>query len=234
LSRTAAAVGGDAIALELVRSHLSVPSWRSMASEDSPRPVIPISKVLICLLAAVLGLAGAGSAAAGLRPDPRPIPKPPPPQAPASSLPAQPQPAPPPAARAPSADETAASRLAAAARARAARARAAEARARAARLRAQRVKAAREAARNKQIAARRGLPGVPQGLSKPETASAAAVAFLFVSLGAAVLLLGLALIPARAVPWYWAARALVDRRGELAFFGAYIPLLAAAFFLLAR
>jgi len=222
---------------------------RSVGSEDSPRPVIPISKVLICLLAAVLGLAGAGSAAAGLRPDPPPKPRPPQapaspqppaaslpaqPQPPASPLPAQPQPAPPPAAGAPSADKTAASRLAAAARARAASARAAEARARAARLRDQRVKAAREAARNKQIAARRGLPGVPPGLSKPETpASATAVAFLFVSSGLAVLLLGLALIPARAVPWYWAARTLVDRRGELTFFGA-LGLFAAAFLLLAR
>jgi len=56
---------------------------------------------------------------------------------------------------------------------------------------------------------------------------------LFVSSGLAVLLLGLALIPARAVPWYWAARTLVDRRGELTFFGA-LGLFAAAFLLLAR
>ena len=205
----------------------------------------PFNKVLTCLLAAILGLAGAGSAAGQLRPDlppkPKPLvpevptsPQPAPPQPPAS-LPAQTQPAAPPAGPTLNADEIAASRRAAAARARAARARAAEARARAARLRAQRVKAAREAARNTLIAASSGLAALPQGLfSAPETAaSAAAVNLLFVFLGAAVLLLGLASIPARAVPWYWAARTLVDRRSELTSFGA-LGFFAAVVFLLTK
>lgn len=201
--------------------HMSTPFW-----------------VLICLLPVLCGIAASGSAAAGPRPDPPPIPKPlPPPPAPQPPPAARYLPVPPPVASGPSASEIAASRLASAARARAARlrtqrARVARARASAARARAQRVKAAREAARNKQIAVRGGVPGVPQGLLKRETpASAADVAFVFASLGAAVLLFGLALIPARAVPWYWAARALVDRRGDLALVGA-LGLVSAAFFIL--
>jgi hypothetical protein len=51
-----------------------------------------------------------------------------------------------------------------------------------------------------------------------------------VALGALILLLGLAVLPAHAVPWFWASRTIEDRRGEL-MFGA-LGLFAAAFFFL--
>jgi len=186
-------------------------------------------QVLICLLLVLSGIAASGSMAAGPRPDPPPLPQPPPPPSRPVYRPPPPpvfRPPPPPVSSGPSAAQIAAARRASAARARAARLRAQRAkaararkvaaRARAARLRAKRLEARREAARNK-AGSPRALPEIPRGLSKPGGSPSA---FAFFSLGVAVLLLGLALVPAHAVPWYWVSRALEDRRGELALFGA--------------
>jgi hypothetical protein len=50
-------------------------------------------------------------------------------------------------------------------------------------------------------------------------------------MGLALLLLGLAAIPARVVPWAWALHALDDRREKLAFSGIAVLLAIAALFL---
>ena len=183
----------------------------------------PLHKALIWLLPAALSLATAGSAAAGLRPDPPPITKPPPRQAPAPP-PVQPQP--PPAQPPPtSGDQNAARRNAAAARANAARLQAqrasvararAAARGRIARERAQR--AAGEAAASKTAASRRAA--TPAALSEPNSKATWALPLVLVMLGAGLLLFGLVLVPPAAVPWPWAARVLGDRREELAFVSA--------------
>jgi len=50
-------------------------------------------------------------------------------------------------------------------------------------------------------------------------------------MGLALLLLSLAAVPARVVPWGWALRALDDRREKLAFSGIAVLLAIAALFL---
>ena len=198
----------------------------------------PFRKVLFCLVPAIFALA-AGSAAAGLRPDPPPKPPPPPPrQAPAPPPPAEPQPAPPPVALAPPpaapatrVDDGTAARLAAAAQVRAARERAAAhaqevARARAS---AQRAAAARKAART--ALERRSRPPTPLTQLETESRVAGVLPFALVLVGAALLLFGLAAIPAQAVPWSWAVHAIETRRQELAFLGIAALLSIIALFL---
>jgi hypothetical protein len=62
--------------------------------------------------------------------------------------------------------------------------------------------------------------------------SGSALPFLVVAFGAALLLFGLALTPARAVPWHRASRALEDRRDELAVIGGMSLVGTLLFFLL--
>ena len=105
----------------------------------------------------------------------------------------------------------------------AARRRAAAARAQQARLRAQRLRAARSAALKK--AQQRKLEATTRasqqaGLGSPRSPTTKAAPFLLAGLFGAVLLLGLALTPARAVPSSRASRALEDRREEIAALGA--------------
>jgi hypothetical protein len=70
-------------------------------------------------------------------------------------------------------------------------------------------------------------------LSSPvANASGSALPFLAVAFGAALLLLGLALTPAWAVPWHRAARALDDRREELGVIGGMSLVATLLFFLL--
>ena len=69
------------------------------------------------------------------------------------------------------------------------------------------------------------------GFSDPETGTSKAVPFLLAGLFAAVLLLGVAVTPARAVPWKNVSRVLDDRRQELAVLGA-LGLVATGFFFL--
>lgn len=64
-----------------------------------------------------------------------------------------------------------------------------------------------------------------------DTPSASAVPYLIVAFGAALLLLGLAVMPAAAVPWSRGSRILEDRREEFAVLGA-IGLVATVFFFL--
>jgi hypothetical protein len=104
----------------------------------------------------------------------------------------------------------------------AARQRATAARAQQARLRAQRLRAARSAALK---AKQRKLEATTRasqqaGLGAPRSTTAKAAPFLLAGLFGAVLLLGLALTPARAVPSSRASRALDDRREEIAALGA--------------
>jgi hypothetical protein len=58
--------------------------------------------------------------------------------------------------------------------------------------------------------------------------------FLVAAFGAALLMLGLALTPARAVPWSRAARALSDRRDELGVLGVMSLFATMLFFLLVQ
>jgi hypothetical protein len=55
--------------------------------------------------------------------------------------------------------------------------------------------------------------------------------FALALMGLALLLLSLAAVPARVVPWGWALRALDDRREKLAFSGIAVLLAIAALFL---
>lgn len=209
------------------------------------RPVTRLSKVLFCLLPAVLGLTAA-SATAGLRPDPPPkTPPPPPQQAPPPPRPAQPppgppppaqpeplpaaqpQPAPPPIDERPSADQTAAARRAAAARARTARVRAQRAAAaRKAKAKLAALKAERRLEAKRRLIGRRVVGQAPEP-SKSDSRAARVLAF---ALLAPLLLFILALAPARALPRGWAVRALEPRREELAFLGMGVLMLIAFLF----
>lgn len=197
---------------------------------------------LICVLLAISAAAASGSMAAGPKPDPPPQPQPPPPPPPVLVQPPPPPPViaqpPPPVSSGPTAAEIAASQAAAAqaqadrlraerakkAKA-AARARKAKAAARKARLRNQRLRAFQETEGRSAVSSK-GLAALPEARR-----SASVAAFAFAMLGAGVVLLGLSLVPAFAVPWYRVSRALNDRRGELALFGA-LGLISAALLLL--
>jgi hypothetical protein len=61
-----------------------------------------------------------------------------------------------------------------------------------------------------------------------------AAPYLLAAFGAALLLLGLALTPATAVPWHRAGRILEDRREEFAVLGATGLVATVFFFLLGR
>jgi len=102
----------------------------------------------------------------------------------------------------------------------AARRRAAAARRRAARLEAQRRQAARVAAQ-KRAAKQRRTVGTQHtgGISEPESALMSAVPVLALGLFCAAICFAAAMIPARALPWERASRALVDRREDLALLG---------------
>jgi hypothetical protein len=81
-------------------------------------------------------------------------------------------------------------------------------------------------------AAARSATSGRAGVSAPDSRVAPFVAELaFVLLGAAVLLLGLAVIPAQVVPWIWASRTIEYHRGDIAFgaLGLLLGLFAAAF-----
>lgn len=112
---------------------------------------------------------------------------------------------------------------------------------RAQRKRAARKRAAQVAARKRAREAKRAVvaPQAQRGESKtagpsdPESGTSKALPFLLAGLLAGALLLGAALTPAHTVPWPRAARALHDRRQELALLGAAGLLATGFFFLLA-
>jgi hypothetical protein len=209
------------------------------------RLVRPLRKVLICVLPVVFAL-GAGSAVAGLQPDPPP--KPPQPEAPAQPAPVQPAPAqrasvqpaqaPSDVAKTTSSNEKAAARLAANGRARAARLRAQRARAARAHARAQaqaraRARATRLHARQATSAAlvRRRDPPAAETLFEPKSRAASVMPLGPLLMGLALLLFSLAAVPACAVPWSRTVRTLETRREELAFLGIATFLATAALFL---
>jgi hypothetical protein len=72
------------------------------------------------------------------------------------------------------------------------------------------------------------------GAAGASPSSPSALPYLLVAFGAAVLMLSLALTPARAVPWSRAARVLQDRRDELGVLGAMSFLATVLFFLLVQ
>ena len=168
------------------------------------------TKALVCLFTALFGLVVAGMATAGPRPDRSPIPKVAPDPQPAAP-PAQPQPIPPPPVQppvvaVPSAAEIAARRAAAAA---------------------QQAKVARRAARKaarmattaaRQTGAARSFLAPPRRAAPRAKADSGEVGLPFlvaVVCGAALLLLGVARIPVRAVPRYRGSRIPAKRRQDL-------------------
>jgi hypothetical protein len=133
-------------------------------------------------------------------------------------------PPPPPVRRGPTPGQLAAQRRAArlaaqrraaqrAARRRAAQARAAEAEAK--RIEARR--AARERSRREAERRRVELAGSSADTKSPVAGAAPIAIGAFL---AALLMLGLAFVPAHTVPWYWAERTLVDRRDQFLMVGA--------------
>jgi hypothetical protein len=71
---------------------------------------------------------------------------------------------------------------------------------------------------------------VAETLFEPKSIAAGVMPLLLL-MGAAVLLFSLAAVPARALPWPWAVRAINTRREELAFLGIAVLLAVAALFL---
>jgi hypothetical protein len=74
----------------------------------------------------------------------------------------------------------------------------------------------------------------PRAVAGASPSSSSALPYLIVAFGAALLMLGLALTPASAVPWSRAARVLQDRRDELGVLGAMSFLATVLFFLLVQ
>ena len=207
----------------------------------------PFRKVPFCLLPVILGLA-AGPAVAGLKPDPPPKPTPPPPPAvaPQPPPPAQPQPPPPPpppVQQGPSVDTAARQAAEAQARIRAARLQAKRAKIRKARAKARAARLAAHArAEQRRERSALGVPAAaPVALDRArnplaaqfraESRLARVLPFAIVLMGLALVLFSLAAIPARALPWSWAERALDHRRENLAFIGIAALLALVALFL---
>jgi hypothetical protein len=178
-------------------------------------------------------LFGAPAFAAGPKPDPPPIKHaPPPPPAPQPQPPPAPQPAappPPPIAVTPVAPARSVVHPTAAER------RAAQRR-RAARIRAAIAKAAQSR--------REGRLGVSTPVvvrprpatvaAGPSGSSGAALPLLLIAFTAAIVMLGLALTPTRAVPWSRASHALEDHRDELGVLGALSLVATMVFFVLVQ
>lgn len=185
------------------------------------RAVTAASLTLCGALLFSLPALGAGDPPPIPKPDPPPKSNPPPP--PVAKPPVVQPVAPPPVAQTPVVPAvvhpTAAEQKAAARRAELKKARAAQAR---------RAKKAEKVA-----AAQRRARALTQ-LSTGRNSSSAALPFLFVAFAVALIMLGLALTPAWAVPWSRASRALEDRRDELGVIGAMSLVATLIFFLLVR
>jgi hypothetical protein len=221
-------------------------SWVALASADLLwllRYRLP-SAAFACAAVTSVSLVFAGSAGAGLRPDPPKLPQPPPPPPKASLAPPPPEVAPPPPAPLPSlppppartvlatpnpapagaARRTSEARVAA--RARAARARARQRRVRS--MQAMSTDGAKPGAVRTQH--RRPSP-LAHTFSNSRSDTTAFVGFAStVLLG--VLLLGAVLIPADVLPWPEPARVFSERRDELTFAGLAMFAASAVGFLL--
>ena len=194
--------------------------------------VVAVALTLLGVLAFSVPALGAGGPPPGLRPDPPPkANRPPPPPPPQASAPTVPQPAAPVAAApvaAPSVvHPTVAERRAAAERRVAAARRAQRKAVRAARARA-------GAAKKLAAAHRRERAQAPLVTMGGTPSSNWGLPFVLVTFCAALLMLGLALTPARAVPWSRASRVLEDRRDELGVMGAMGLVATVIFFLLVQ
>jgi outer membrane biosynthesis protein TonB len=204
----------------------------------------------LVLIAIVVGLAGvnAGPAsAAGPRPDPPPVKPPPPPPPPVRPAPPPPPvfvqpPPPPPLAVQPPPPGPSAAEVLAAQRA-AARAKAAQQKAERLKKqrRATRLAAAKRAAEARRSEAARRLARARQirATSSPERGGGVAasgsvreaVPFVAAATIAALFILGLALVPAYAVPWHRVSIALEDHREHFAVAGG-MTLLGAGLFIM--
>ena len=188
------------------------------------KAVVACALTLLGALAFSVAAFGAADPPAVPKPDPPPKAPPPAPQpvAPPAAQPA----APAPPAIAPAvpprvAGPTAAERRAAAAR-------------RAKRKAARAARAKRAAAERRAAADRRERAPALLVAGRDTPSSSWGTPFLLVAFSAALLLLGLALTPARAVPWNRASQLLEDRRDEFGFMGAMGLVATFVFFLLVQ
>jgi type IV secretory pathway VirB10-like protein len=213
-------------------------AWGKVRLRRTARPSTAVTLGL--LAAASFGLLVSGPAIAAPKPDPLPVPKPhpkpppPPPRQPAPPPPPTFSPPPPPefVSPQPSAAEVAAaaSRKAAALASQRRAARLAASRRRAAKLAAKRRAAARanlarlkkakvNAAKTTQQNPREPVAKLWPEASASSLSRGPVIPFV-AGLGAlALLLLLIALIPARVAPWYWAERMLVARQQQFALTG---------------
>ena len=194
-----------------------------------PGRAVAAAALLLGLLALSASAGAAAYPTSGPKPDPPPKSKPPPPPPPQPPPASRPQPvapqpvAPPPVALAPVVTgPTTAERQATARKA---------AWAKAARVaRARRTAALKRAALARHRERAQAVPSVPAAA----TASSSALPYLLAAFTVALLMLGLALTPARAVPWSRAARVLDDRRDEFGVVGAMSIVATVLFFLLVQ
>jgi type IV secretory pathway VirB10-like protein len=203
----------------------------------------------LALIAFALGLAavdGVAASSTAPRPDPPPVkktPPPPPPSRPAPPPPVYQAPPPPPIVSEPSSGPTAAEILAAqraAAQAKAARrAVRLKKQRRAARLAAKRAAAARAAKARERDSGLHEASGGQQSSEGTESGGLAgnesarkAVPFVVAAAVAALIILGLGLVPAYVVPWYRMSIVLEDHRQQFTFVGGMALLGAGIFFAL--
>lgn len=184
--------------------------------------VVVVALALLGMLALSVPALGAGDPPPVPKPDPPPKAAPPPPPAPRPPAPQPVSPVAPAPVVAPAVvHPTAAERRAAAQRS--ARRKAARA------ARAKRIAAAKLA-----VAHRRERAQTQLTAGSDTTSSSWGLPFLLAVFGAALLMLGLAVTPARAVPWSRASRVLEDRRDEFGVMGAMGLVATFVFFLLVQ
>lgn len=188
-----------------------------------------LQRIVAATALTILGLLAFSVPALGAG-DPPPFPKPDPP--PKATPPPAPHVSGPPAAQ-PAAPVVVAPAAPAVVHPTAAERRAAEARR--AQRKAARVARARRSAAKKLAAAHRRERAQPSIVTAGGTpSSGSAIPFLLVTFSAVLLILGLALTPAWAVPWGRASRALEARREELGIIGATGLVATLVFFLLVQ
>jgi len=201
------------------------------------KAVVACALTLLGALAFSVAAFGAADPPPIPRPDPPPKAPPPAPQpvappAPQPVAPPAPQPAAPPALQPPAIAPVAAPRVAGPTPAQRRAAAARRAKRKAARVaRAKAVAAQKRAAADRRERAQ-ALLVASRGGDTPS--SSWGTPFLLVAFSAALLLLGLALTPARAVPWSRASALLEDRRDELGVMGGIGLVATFAFFLLVQ
>ena len=188
-------------------------------------------KAVVALALTLVGLLALSMPALGAGGDPPPVPKPDPPPKVAPPPPPPVRATPPPATQpvapapviTPSVTHPTAAEIRAAAVSRAKRKAARAARAKAVAAKKAQAVRRRERAQDALVAASSDTPSSSWGLP-----------FILIGFSIALALLGLALMPARAVPWSRASRVLDDRRDEFGVIGAMGLVATVVFFLLVQ